>query len=184
MSSQRAGPAGLGWPRRRDPGRHRRRLSVRRRDWQWHRGWPDANAIKRFALGLASPTFRIPGNCDVSGNGLCNGQDANAVMRSALGLASRSSASTAPTPTRRRSAPIAGMLAPASFARQRRPPPRTTQALHPEHPYELVWSELMSKSRRGSANRMSGWSSSRPAGGSKSHTYDLAYFRACNASLH
>jgi len=45
----------------------------------------DAQAIKRYAIGLPSPTFLVPGNCDVNGNGVCNGQDANAVRRIALG---------------------------------------------------------------------------------------------------
>ena len=31
------------------------------------------------------PTFAVSGNCDVSGNGMCNGQDANAVKAAALG---------------------------------------------------------------------------------------------------
>ena len=31
------------------------------------------------------PLFLVPGNCDVTGNGECNGQDANAVQRAALG---------------------------------------------------------------------------------------------------
>jgi hypothetical protein len=48
----------------------------------------DAQAIKRYAIGLPSPTFVVPGNCDVNGNGVCNGQDANAVQRIALGLPS------------------------------------------------------------------------------------------------
>src|SRR5262249_42409742 len=33
-----------------------------------------------------NPTFRKSGNCDVTGNGSCNGQDANAVTRRSLGL--------------------------------------------------------------------------------------------------
>jgi hypothetical protein len=50
----------------------------------------DANAIKRHGLGSAAePAVHASrGNCDVSGNGLCNGQDAIAVKRAALGLPS------------------------------------------------------------------------------------------------
>jgi hypothetical protein len=45
----------------------------------------DANAIKRHALGATpNPLFNVPGNCDVTGNGHCNGQDANSVKRAAL----------------------------------------------------------------------------------------------------
>jgi hypothetical protein len=51
----------------------------------------DSNAIKRHGLGSEpNPLFRVPGNCDVSGNGQCNGQDANAVTRAALGQPSPS----------------------------------------------------------------------------------------------
>ena len=46
----------------------------------------DAAVIQRHALGLSpNPLFLVPGNCDVTGNGLCNGQDANAIKRAALG---------------------------------------------------------------------------------------------------
>ena len=33
----------------------------------------DAAFIKRHALGLAAPLFLVPNNCDVTGDGLCNG---------------------------------------------------------------------------------------------------------------
>jgi hypothetical protein len=49
----------------------------------------DANAIKRHGLELEpNPLFAVPGNCDVSGNGVCNGQDATAVRMIGLGLPS------------------------------------------------------------------------------------------------
>jgi hypothetical protein len=35
----------------------------------------------------AKPDLRVPGNCDVTGSGSCNGQDGNAVKAVSLGLA-------------------------------------------------------------------------------------------------
>lgn len=39
----------------------------------------DVDAIRSHGLGIASASFVVGGNCDVTGNGWCNGQDANAV---------------------------------------------------------------------------------------------------------
>ena len=50
--------------------RHRRCMPVRRRQRQRDRERPGRNAIKRHGLGLEpNPTFAVPGNCDVTGNG-------------------------------------------------------------------------------------------------------------------
>jgi hypothetical protein len=46
----------------------------------------DATFITRRALGLFSPLFNVPGNCDVTGDGKCNGTDATFTKRAVLGL--------------------------------------------------------------------------------------------------
>ena len=46
----------------------------------------DATFITRQALGLFSPLFLVPGNCDVTGDGNCDGIDSIFVTRAALGL--------------------------------------------------------------------------------------------------
>lgn len=45
----------------------------------------DAAFIKRQALGLSSPLFIVPRNCDVSGDGNCNGSDATLIRHAAAG---------------------------------------------------------------------------------------------------
>ena len=46
----------------------------------------DAQAAKRQGLGRTNPNFNVPGNCDVTGNGSCNGQDAKMILRAVQGL--------------------------------------------------------------------------------------------------
>ncbi len=48
----------------------------------------DAHVVKRFGLGDVSPLFTEPGNCDVTGNGSCNGQDAKMIQRAVQGASS------------------------------------------------------------------------------------------------
>jgi len=46
----------------------------------------DSDAIQRHGLQIApNVSFRVPEKCDVTGNGLCNGQDAGATRAAALG---------------------------------------------------------------------------------------------------
>lgn len=47
----------------------------------------DAAFIKRHALGLPSPLFLVPDNCDVSGDGKCSGVDATLIRHVAAGNA-------------------------------------------------------------------------------------------------
>jgi hypothetical protein len=46
----------------------------------------DATMIIRKALGLSSPVFRAPCNCDVTGDGKCNSADAVMIIREYLDL--------------------------------------------------------------------------------------------------
>ena len=54
-------------------------------DGQRHRERPGRERDQAPRPRPAEPDLRRAGNCDVTGNGLCNGQDANAVKRAALG---------------------------------------------------------------------------------------------------
>ncbi len=46
----------------------------------------DAQVAKRRGLDRTSPLFRVPGNCDVTGNGWCNGQDGKMILRALQGV--------------------------------------------------------------------------------------------------